>query len=251
LDAILRKKCLSCGRSFTLSGSGKPQRYCSECARRGIVGVCGLPASKPLKTNGAKSASEVDLGSFVLAQIQAQKSQPANFTTPDGDRVRIWPSGRTDRKGEEVYWRVNLKELKRLGEKCCGFSEPRKATSDIKWIEGSSHIPLTRLKPNPPARDPHVLPDIWPRPWGYKVKVYIEAERELQELGCGWRTLIVELDGSKVHLHHNGRKATMKRAAFKAFVASNKCYRKRHHKRPQLKLVVSNKPADTTKQEAA
>lgn len=46
----MKKKCLSCGRSFILSGSGKPQKYCSECARRGTVRGRGLPASKSLKT---------------------------------------------------------------------------------------------------------------------------------------------------------------------------------------------------------
>jgi hypothetical protein len=70
--------------------------------------------------------------------------------------------------------------------------------------------------------------------------VYIEAEKELQELGCGWRKVIIELAGKKVHLHHNGRTATMKRAAFMAFLARN---RRARGKRPQLKLVVNNPPA--------
>jgi len=158
-------------------------------------------------------------------------------------------ANRKNRKGEEVYWGVNLKDLKKLGEKPCGFSEPRKATSDIIQVEGSD-IPLTRLKLNPLARDPNVLSDIWPRPWGYNVRVYIEAEKELKELGCGQRTVVVEFDGNKVHLHHNGRTATMKRAAFKEFIASNKRYRKRM-RRPQLKLVVNNKPEETIQEEVA
>jgi hypothetical protein len=82
-----------------------------------------------------------------------------------------------------------------------------------------------------------VQSDIWPRPWGYKIRVYIEAEKELQELGCGWRNVIVELDGGKVHVHHNCRTATMKRDAFKVFLARNK-----RRKRPQLKIVVNNPP---------
>jgi hypothetical protein len=84
-----------------------------------------------------------------------------------------------------------------------------------------------------------VLPDIWPRPWGYKCRVYIEAEEELQVLGCGWRNVIVEIDGSNIHLHHNTRTATMKRAAFKAFLARNRAARKG---KPSLRLVVSNPP---------
>ena len=29
------------------------------------------------------------------------------------------------------------------------------------------------------------------------MRLYIEGEAELQELGCGWRTVMVELDGKK------------------------------------------------------
>jgi DNA-directed RNA polymerase subunit RPC12/RpoP len=231
----LKKKCLSCGRSFDLSGSGKRQKYCSRCARRGMVRGRGLPGTKRLKTKAAKTACGFDLGSFVLAQIQCQASQPGSFITSDGDRIRIWTSDRKDRKGEEVYWRVNLKEI--LRQQRCSFSEPSEATSDIIRIE-CSRVPLTRLKPNFAARDPNcVQPDSWPRPWGYKVRLYIEAEKELQELGCGWRNIIVELDGPSVHLHYNGRTATMKRDAFKALLARNK-----RPKQPHLKLVVSNPP---------
>ena len=39
------------------------------------------------------------------------------------------------------------------------------------------------------------------------IRVYIEAEKELQELGCGWRNVIVELDGGNVRVHHNRRPA--------------------------------------------
>jgi hypothetical protein len=198
----------------------------------------GLPASNSLKSKVRKSPNPQDLGAAVLAHIQARENKLVSFTTPAGDKARIWLSDRRARKGEAIYWRVNLQALKKRGEKRCGFSEPRKATLDIIEIEGSSHVPLTRLKPNPPARDPAcVQPDTWPRSRGYKVRFYIEAEKELQQLGCGWRIVIVELDGSCVHLHHNGRTATLKRDAFKALLARNK-----RPKRPQLKLVVSNPP---------
>ena len=48
----MKKKCLSCGAKFALSGSGKRQKYCPKCARRGDGRGRGSPASKPLKTNG-------------------------------------------------------------------------------------------------------------------------------------------------------------------------------------------------------
>ena len=223
----MKKKCLSCGLPFALSGSGKRQRFCSKCARRGIAGVRGFSGSNPLKIRPAKTVREQ-----VLAQ--RHKPNPISFITPDGRKARVWLGGAG--VGDDRYWRVNLKCLP--AERRCGFTEPRMATSDIIRIEGSPHIRLTRLHPNPPARDPAcVQPDTWPRPLGYKIQVHIEAEGELQELGCGWRTIVVELAGSRVYLHHNGRTATMKRDAFKAFLARNK-----RPKRPRLKLVVSNPP---------
>jgi hypothetical protein len=72
---------------------------------------------------------------------------------------------------------------------------------------------------------------------GFKIRICIEDEKELQILGCGWRIVTVELDGPKVRLRHNGNTATMKRPAFKALIAANKRLRR---KRPVLRLVVSN-----------
>jgi len=54
----VKKKCLSCGSPFTLSGSGRRQKYCQICAQRGIGAERGLAASKSLKSKAAKSASE-------------------------------------------------------------------------------------------------------------------------------------------------------------------------------------------------
>ncbi|HSJ77914.1 MAG TPA: hypothetical protein VK913_04180, partial [Erythrobacter sp.] len=216
----MKKKCLSCGVQFALSGSGKRQKYCSKCARQGIGRGRGLPGSNPLKTKPAKTVREQ-----VLAHCD--KPNPISFITPDGRKGRVWLGAAG--VGDDRHWRVNLNELPT--EKRCAFGDQRKAaTADIVRIERNSHIPLTRINPDPPARDLHgVQQDIWPRPWGYKVRLYIEAEKELQELGCGRRTVIVELDGPRVLLHHNGRTATMKRDAFKALLARNK-----RPRRPQL-----------------
>jgi hypothetical protein len=191
----MRKKCISCSASFTLSGSGKRQKYCSKCARRGDGQVRGLSGSNLLKTKGAGDGFSApmpppEMGQFIRQSIEAQKGQPnpISFTSPDGHKGRVWLAKKII--GDDRHWRVHVSEaIKLVREGNCGFAQPRKATADIIRIEGSSHIPLTRLKPNPPARDPAcVEPDIWPRPWGYKVRLYIEAEEELQALGCGWRT---------------------------------------------------------------
>lgn len=223
----MRKKCLSCGAQFALSGSGKRQKYCSKCARRGDGRVRGLPGSNPLKPKPAKTVREQ-----VLAQHD--KRSPISFITPDGRKGRVWLGAAG--VGDDRHWRVYLKDLP--AEKHCGFTDTRMATTDIIRIEGNSHIPLTRLNPDPPARDLQcVQQDIWPQPWGYKFRLYIEAEEELQQLGCGWRNVIVELDGAHVRLHHNARTATMKRDAFNALLARNK-----RTKQLQLKLVVRNLP---------
>jgi hypothetical protein len=157
----MKKKCLSCGAPFTLSGSRWPRK----CSRKGAGHRLGKSVSKSLKTKVGKPGFELDLGSLLLAQIQDQTSQPISFTTPEGDRVKIWTSNHKERKGGEVYWRVNLDELKRIAQQHCGFSEPSEATSHVARTEGNSRIPLTRLKPDSPARDSNcVQPDIWPRP---------------------------------------------------------------------------------------
>ena len=55
LQKNLQKKCISCTRTFTLSGSKKPQKYCPRCSRRGIARGRGLPTSNPLKPKGAET----------------------------------------------------------------------------------------------------------------------------------------------------------------------------------------------------
>jgi hypothetical protein len=86
------------------------------------------------------------------------------------------------------------------------------------------------------------------KPKGFRVRLCIEDEKELQVLGCGWRVVTVEFDGPRIHLHHNGNTATIKRPAFKALIAANKRLRR---KRPVLRLVVSNPPPVAVNSEAA
>ena len=72
---------------------------------------------------------------------------------------------------------------------------------------------------------------------GFRVRLCIDAEKELQVLGCGWRIVTCQFRGTKVLLHHNGSVASMKRQAFKELVAANRRLRR---KRPKLRLVISN-----------
>ena len=54
----MKKRCCSCGCTFTLSGSGKRQKYCPECAKRGDGRVWGLSSSNTLITKGAETPFE-------------------------------------------------------------------------------------------------------------------------------------------------------------------------------------------------
>ena len=72
---------------------------------------------------------------------------------------------------------------------------------------------------------------------GFRVRLSIDAETELQVLGCGWRIVTCQFRGNNVLLHHNGSVASMKRQAFRALVSANRHLRR---KRPKLRLVVSN-----------
>jgi hypothetical protein len=74
---------------------------------------------------------------------------------------------------------------------------------------------------------------------GFKVRIYIEGEKELQALGCGWRIVTCQFRGNKVLLHHNKNVATMKRRAFKELLAAVRVARPKR-RRPSLRLVVSN-----------
>jgi hypothetical protein len=213
----MKKMCLECGARFKLSGSGRPQKYCQPCQRRskrGITHKRNLSPSNLLKTKGAETPFEE---SWVdrLSRLPDREG-PIALLGPDGELWRLWPGSRPQgtRASEARHWRL--------------------------FAEGV----INAMTPPPPrkAKEPASPPK------GFKVRICIEDEKELQILGCGWRIVTVELDGPKVRLHHNGNTATMKRPAFKALIAGNKCLRR---KRPVLRLVVSNPPPVVINSEAA
>jgi hypothetical protein len=61
-----------------------------------------------------------------------------------------------------------------------------------------------------------------PRLTGFKVRIAIESEPELQILGCGWRIVTCQFRGNKVLLHHAGNTATIKRNAFKHLIEATR-----------------------------
>ena len=85
---------------------------------------------------------------------------------------------------------------------------------------------------------------------GFKLRICIESEKELQVLGCGWRIVTCQFRSDKVLLHHNGSIATVKRKAFKELLAALRAVRLKK-RRPSLRLVVSNPVPRAVEAEAA
>jgi hypothetical protein len=197
----------------------------------------------PTNSVACKPPSTPDLGAFVRAQIVAQEEEPnpIGFSLPDGTKGRVWLA--SDKEGSKIIdddrvWRINAEELVR---------QKQRRSKAIVWLPTVKTLcrPIIVVGRNDPVRD---VDDALGRVKGFQVRLCIEAEKELQVLGCGWRIVTVELDGPKVRLHHNGNTATMKRPAFKALIAANKRLRR---KRPVLRLVVSNPPPVVINSEAA
>jgi len=188
-----------------------------------------------IETKACKAPSTRDLGAFVRKQIKAQqdKPNPISFAVPDGTKGRAWLASDTGGPkivgGDDQFWRVNIEELLRQKER-------RPKTTPWTPTAEALGRPIIVVGRNDPVRD---VDDALETGKGFKVRVCIEAEKELQVLGCGWRIVLCQLRGNKVLLHHNGNIATMKRKAFKALVAAVRVARPKR-RRPVLRLVVSN-----------
>jgi hypothetical protein len=229
----MKKKCLSCGVQFALSGSGKRQKYCSKCARRGDGRGRGLPASNPLKTNGA----EKHLWTPIPPR---QIGSPIQFTTPEGDKGRIWISDRKDRAGEDVYWRSAIAEAKKEAALVGKENEVNRSRFDspVDLVNG-------RLRGKGELRKAILETELVPPLRGFLVRLYFELEAP--DIGCGQRLVLCQFKGEEVrlyHYHEDGQwmhSTTISRDVFKDLVAANKRHRIKA-KRPQLKLVVSNPP---------
>jgi hypothetical protein len=196
----------------------------------------------PTNSVACKAPHTPDFGVFVRAHIEAQQDRPnpISFALPDGTKGRVWPSHREGSKiiGDERLWRVNLEELLRKQER-----RP-KLTPWTPTIEALCR-PIIVVGLNESVRD---IDDALGVIKGFRVRLCIEAEKELQVLCCGWRIVTCQFRGKHVLLHHSGNTATMKRKAFKELVAAMRAIRP---KRPTLRLVVSNPSPLIARAEAA
>jgi hypothetical protein len=165
---------------------------------------------------------------------------PIQFTTPEGDKGRIWVSDRKDRDGEDVYWRSAIAEAKK---------EAAKAAKESKANRGRFHSAVDlvngRLRGKVELRKAILETELVPPLKGFLVRLYFELEAP--DIGCGQRLVLCQFRANKVYLYHyreDGRwmrSTTIRRDVFKDLVAANKRYRIKAQ-RPQLKLVVSNPP---------
>ena len=247
-------KCKRCKKEFCKKRI--EQEFCSgQCRnaawkkprKRRLKGTpLGSVANGPFSlTNSVacKPPQTPDLGAFVRAQIVAQEDEPnpIGFSLPDSTKGRVWlASDRNHSKliGDDRLWRVNTEELLRQKDRL---------PKAIFWLPTAKtlHRPIIVVGRNDPVRD---VDDALRTVKGFRVRICIEGEKELQILGCGWRVVTCQFRGKNVLLHHNGNVATMKRPAFKALIAANKRLRR---KRPMLRLVISNPPPVVINSEAA
>ena len=214
----MQKKCLSCGAQFTLSGSGRPQKYCLECRKRGTGHSWGLSASNPLNTKVAKTGFE---DAWVDRLSRLEMEGPIALLIDD-ELWRLWP-GTGTKTADARHWRLSVKRVR------------------------------DAATPPPPRNEKLTTPIK-----GFQVRLMLEMEAPVIGCGSRLVTIQFRTVKRKkkvekfVVLHCAGYTDTIRREAFKELVASNRRYRKRNQRRtPKLKLVVNNPPRVTIKEEAA
>jgi hypothetical protein len=151
-------------------------------SRRGILASVQNGPFSPTKTSICKPPHTPDFGAFVRAQIVAQEDEPnpIGFSLPYGTEGRVWLASDRDHSkiiGDDRLWRVNTEELLRQRER-----RPKA----ISWLPTAEAVrrPIIVVGRNDPVQD---VDDALRRVKGFQVRLCIEAEKELQVLGCGWR----------------------------------------------------------------
>jgi hypothetical protein len=169
---------------------------------------------------------EENRAGILLSAMPECGVEKASKKAPQG-----YPTGKLGSKitGDDCLWRVNIEELRR---------QKQHKRPVIQWRPTAKTLrrPLIVVGRNEPVRN---TDDAFQSPKGFRVRICIEGEKELQILGCGWRTVTCQFRGNKVLLHHNGNVASMKGKAFKELLAAIRIARPKR-RRHSLRLVVSN-----------
>jgi hypothetical protein len=128
----------------------------------------------------------------VRGQLEGQREQfnPIGFSFP-GSKGRVWlTSDRHGAKliGDDRHWRVNVADLLKL-------EKEKRPTIPWRPLAETLRRPVIAVGRNEPVRD---VDDALQTVKGFKVRICIEAEKELQVLGCGWRIISCQFRGNKV-----------------------------------------------------
>jgi hypothetical protein len=214
-------------------------------SRRGILGSVQNGPFSPTKTSICKPPHTPDLGAFVRAQIVAHEDDDHSitFALPDGTKGRVWLASDRDHSkliGDDRLWGANTEELLRQKERL---------PKAVSWLPTAKTLRRPIIVVGRNVTQFETLMMRLGRK-GFRLRICVEAEKELQVLGCGWRIVTCQFRGNKVFLHHNGSIATMKRTAFKELMAALRAVRLKKC-RPSLRLVVSNPAPSVLNAEAA
>jgi hypothetical protein len=198
------------------------------------------------KSVASKPPSTPDFGAIVREQIEVQhdKPSPVSFTSPDATKCRVWLA--SDREGNRIigddrWWRINVTDPLKQGK------QRRPVAASWKPSAEALRRPIIVVGRNDPVRG---VDEALQTMKGFKVCIYIESEKELQALGCGWRIVTCQFRGNNVLLHHNKNVATMRRKAFKELIVAVRAARPKR-RRSCLRLVVSNPKPSVINAEAA
>jgi hypothetical protein len=204
-------------------------------SRRGILGSVQKTPFSPTNSEACKPPLPPIWGLLFEGRSLLTRTIPIPsplFALPDGTKGRAWLANDDQGSkiiGDDRLWRVNIEELLRKKER-----RPK----TMPWTPTAHALrrPIIVVGRSDPVRD---VDNARQRVKGFKIRICIEAEKELQVLGCGWRVVTCQFRRNKVLLHRNGNVATIKRKAFKELLSAVRATRPKR-RRPSLRLVVSN-----------
>jgi len=113
----MRKKCLGCGQSFRLSGSGRRQKYCQMCRSASWRFRGFQPIENKDPNQRGYDTYTPDLSEYVRAAHRVHPRNPVQFVVPDGRKARVWLGSDTNEEpkmGDDRHFRVNLAAADKL-----------------------------------------------------------------------------------------------------------------------------------------
>jgi hypothetical protein len=113
----MRKKCLGCGQSFRLSGSGRRQKYCQTCRSTSWRFRGFQPIENTSPNQRGFDTYTPDLSEYVRAAHKARPRNPVQFVIPDGRKAHVWLGSEANEEpkiGDDRHFTVNLAAADKL-----------------------------------------------------------------------------------------------------------------------------------------